>query len=338
MREALIHHRVTNAGLTYKPTGKALFTECALAVNEALSKASPALADRQDLFFKQVEFGDFEDIQEAERKDRSSENQRILFNRFILAGVPRDVMEARYSTVSEEYCMYLNPEQPRFMLPTGALHQFSAEDERERFRIVRGFGQVLIYQTLKALPYLDNPYYDGRLQFMEARWRAIFLDDFRQDWEGLKERYKNKDNKKSFNEVEKKLFRLLTTNDPIRKPRFIPVGAMVAMVLPGQTLAGSEYLIGRNFNEGTIGHIAALVEPRYLQLMKDRKLLPPSKEAPSKVPKSQIVSEREHRLIGLGNDQDLIREYLESGIAIRHIQTEDNPKVNIWCYPPEQIV
>lgn len=316
------------------PCGEDLIHEAGYWTSRVLSEASPAFKSRQHLFMTEVSFGELAELQFAEREDLSQQNQ-VLFPRLLATGMPREELERGYFSVSKDTPIYLNPQKPQLMIIRDILIGLSSKDQAKRARAAVSFASIFTQAIVASLPYLDNPYWDGRNRSREEIFRPMVKAEFDQYYAALEAKYKNPQTKRLFNMAKKKIDHLIYHPQSARKPKFIPVGAAVWMVFPGQTLSNAEFGIGKEFNNLIIRTITDSVMDRVIRLLKEKGVLPGYKMAEStdrQLRSEQIKMTGVLRRIGLERYPDLIKAYLLSDIPCLYCACDDS-KINVWDYP-----
>lgn len=310
--------------------------EIGSAVGQSLISLSDEFNARRHLFINKVDFTDLEGMMEAERQD-TPPNKGILYNRLLSAGISEEDLLKSYQHVSEEQPIYLNPEKPRLMVTRRLVHDLLSPSEKIRTQAVLAFASTLSMAIIISLPYLDNPYLKQGAQNIDWRFRPLVKDEFFAYWDDLKDRYKNKDTKQGFNEAEKKLDRLFTQDISQGAVRFIPVGAKISMLLPGQTLVSSEYTIGKAFDEAVVLYINREAMQRVTSMLQENRVISshlrirPSKEEKHDSSNLGLVKVLLRR-IGLPRLEDVIGGYVTSGMASFYLASE-HPKINPYVYP-----
>lgn len=314
-----------------KPLRVGLLEEIGSAVGQSLISLSDEFNARRHLFINKVDFADLADMMETERQDTISV-KRPLHDRLLSAGVPKEDLLKGYQQVSDEQPFYLNPEKPLLIVKRTLLQNLLLpKSEKIRTEAALAFASILGTAILISLPYLDNPYMKQGAQNIEWRLRLLVKDEFLRYWDDLKSRYKNKETKKGFNEAEKKLGRLFT-RDILRGEvvRFIPVGAKISMLFPGQTLTTAEYTIGKGFDEAVVSYINGEAMQRVTSILQKNQIIPSHKEKrdTANLGLVKVLLKR----IGLPKIEDVIAAYVNSDISSFYLASE-HPKINPYVYP-----
>ncbi len=304
--------------------------EIGSAVGQSLISLSDEFNARRHLFINQVDFTDSEAMMEAERKD-TPPGKRILYHRLLSAGVPKEDLLKDYQHVSVEQPLYLNPEKPLLMVSRTILYGLLSPSEKIRTQAALDFASILGRAIIFSLPYLDNPYMRQGAQNIEWRLRPLVKDEFFEYWDYLKNCYKNKETKMGFNKAEKKLDRLFTHDISQGAVRFIPVGATISMLLPGQTLATSEYTIGKSFDEAVVSYINREAMQGVTAILQKKRVISSYKEKNRDSSNSGLVKVLLKR-IGLPRLEDVICAHQHSDIVLFYLASE-HPKVNPYIYP-----
>lgn len=317
-----------------------LLQEVGSLAHNIVSGASPAFASRRHKFLANITFASLTEIQGAHQSRVNAKRQ--LYGRLIDAGVPTEQLTSSYQEVTEENSLYLDPDAPELFLPESIYHSLIIIDDASRATLLLHLGSDLVKGIVRTIPYIDNQFLQTAV-VVDGYYRTLILSELENYLDLARQQYINTDTKRGFNEARRKLTRFLKVDHPEGRARFVPVGAAVQLVLPGQTLGTSEFGLGYDLQAGVTKYIADLLVEKFENSMISRGLVQPS--VVKKIRTERVASDREYytpkglkdttldvlRRIDLGKQDDLLKAYAESEIPGYFFSSTDK-RVNPYNY------
>lgn len=157
---------------------------------------------------------------------------------------------------------YLKPE---FYLPRVLSEGLSHGNSNVRSAVASRLGTVLIEQAITAVPYKTPYEFAPEWDFLWGYMLKKEIDDF---FHPLEKYLGGQKGRKRFRETVKEFEGSLSINGENRFGGvFKAVGAKVLYLLPGQSLAFPERVLGAEFDKATVRILAAPVRSRFIRLV-----------------------------------------------------------------------
>lgn len=165
---------------------------------------------------------------------------------------------------------YTNYPQGRLYLPDNTIHRLVNGNTQTRQTEAMEFGRTLIEGAIRIMGYKISPYEFEQKQAWDFLWGSMLKTEAHDFFSGLEDYLKTKKDRQNFRLARDKVSEFFTLNGIAElKPVFKAVGAKVLFILPRQSLAFPERILGMNFDNAVVRLLAAPAMRRFIALVSE---------------------------------------------------------------------
>lgn len=318
------------------PKGEMLIQRVFGLARRALTETYPILSNppycERLPTLDRIRFASLDQIRKQQETDKPPTN--LLYLGMELSGIPKPAIHQRYYPLNEENPVYWDHslEKPVMYFSDRFPHNFSSPNPGERVTESIVFGATLIRETLKMLP-------TPRQLTPNSEWQAIITSDLAFFFENLENEFAGQINPENFTMLKGYIDHL---QDLDSASFVLAHGAMVSLLLSGQTLTNAEYTMGIKLDGGVVSYLAQDVTRGFIILMKSARIAPDLTKLSDFYAAFLIPDEwqrfaenifRRIQLVDFTNKQKLLELYLNSELPIYYHNSPRRGTIDPKQYP-----
>lgn len=307
---------------------KAIFS----SVSEAIYQTYPEARRFKGVSKGTVRFTTVENILSIQKGGAPKQNlylYQALAEVFGQFGLPETELEKWRYKAAEEKPGFTNYEEGVVYLPYAMVYNLLLPNSR--IEASKELGNTLIEEAIKTYGYRV-----GSKVFEHVPWSFFWgfmmdhdLDDSYGFWE---KRLKNKKDRMRFREARKGISYLFSQKGIEQEEvQFWAAGVKILAVRKGQSLISAEYILGEDFDDGTVQSLAEPAKKRFLELLGKKLNIKMEVEDGSGKTEKQKRAEVVHGVMGL-KGKKLFSAYTHSEFPLAYMRS-NTPELNPFRYP-----